>query len=106
MTQQVDLSVRGPLNDFSGTVALGGQSQLVLASGQSANLNYLFIQNPSGQNESLFVNFGADASAIDNKSVELLPGQDITMKTPGFITNQQINVTAATNGHPFVCKAA
>lgn len=106
MGQEVDLALRGPLNDFSGTITVGGTSQSLLSAAQTASLNYLFIQNPSAQIESLFVNFGAAASATANNSIELLPGQDITMKTPGFICNSQINVTAATGTHPFVCKAS
>lgn len=102
----IDLSLRASLTDFSGTVASGGVSQMVLSAAEMANANYFFIQNPSAQSESLFVNFGADASTSNNKSMELLPGSDITMKTPGVMPPQQVNVTAATTSHPFVCKAA
>ena len=104
MALEVELSLRGPYNDYSGTVTAGNVSQLLLPAGN--NYNDIFIQNPSAQNESLFVNWGAAASGTLNNSIELLPGESISKRTPGFIPNTQCNVTAITPGHPFVCKAS
>lgn len=104
MGREIDLSLRGPYTDYSGVVTVGGQSQMLLPANE--NWNDIFIQNPSDQIESLFVNFGANASATLYNSIELLPGQDISKRTPGFIPNTQINVTAITISHPFVCKAS
>lgn len=104
MGLEVDLSLRGPYNNYSGTILVGNQSQLLLPA--SNNYNDIFIQNPSDQIEILFVNFGASASTTLYNSIELLPGQSIWKRTPGFIPNTQINVAAVTLGHPFVCKAS
>lgn len=104
MGLEVDLALRGPYNNYSGIVAAANVSQMLLPAGD--NYNDIWIQNPSDQIESLFINWGAAASATLKNSIELLPGQSIWKRTPGFMPNTQCNVTAATIGHPFVCKAS
>lgn len=98
----VILAIRGSLVNYSGTINAGGQSQNLLR----GNLywNYIFIQNPSNESESLFINFDDDASDTGD-SMELLPGQFLYFKTPGYITDQDINIFAVTLGHKFVCFA-
>lgn len=100
----VGLAIRGALVNYSGTIIQANRSQKLLSGNN--NWNYQFIQNPSNAIESLFINFGADATTTGNDSMELLPGQFLYFKTPGFISNQQINIIAATMGHAFVCFAA
>lgn len=100
---QFNLAIRGPLGDYSDVIASGSASQKILDA--SDFWSWIFIQNPSDQNESLFVNFGADASVTDHKSVELLPSESLWYKTPGYIPNQDVYATAATTNHPYVCKA-
>ncbi len=99
----VGLAIRGPIEDHSGTVTVAGQSQKLLDG--NYNWNYIYIQNPSNQIEPLYLNFEDDASIIAADSMELLPGEKLIFKTPGYISTQQINITAATLNHPFICKA-
>lgn len=98
----VGLTIRGALERHSATILVGGQSQKLLDA--SENWNYIFIQNPSMATESMFIDFDEDAE-IDGDSMELLPGQFIYFKSPGFMTTQQININATTLGHRFVCFA-
>ncbi len=100
---QFALAIRGRLGNYSGVVAAGGVSQTLLAANDF--WNYIFIQNPSDQNESLFINFTTAASTSLANSIELLPGQSWWRAAPGYVPNDQINITAATINHPFVCKA-
>lgn len=97
------LAIRGSLQKYSSSIAVGGKSQKLLSA--SLNWNYIFIQNPSTATESLFVEYGIDAT-IDDTCEELMPGQFLYFKTPGFITEQQINIIATTAGHKFICYAA
>ncbi len=99
----VNLAIRGPLNNFSSAIVAGGASQKLLDA--SPNWNYIFIQNPSTASESLFLNF-TDPATLTSVSMELMPGQFLNFRTPGFITTQQINITAATLGHQFTCFAS
>lgn len=99
----VGLAIRGPLKKYSGPILFAAQSQKLLDA--SENWNYIFIQNPSNAIESLFVEYGIPA-ALDDSCEEMLPGQFLYFKTPGFITSQQINIIAATMGHKFICYAA
>lgn len=92
---------RGTLTDRSGTIATGGQSQLVAPA--FAYRSYLFVQNPSSAAESLFVNFSFPAN-MGTGSYELLPGASIEMKLLGFVSIEAVNVVAATTGHAFTYK--
>lgn len=89
---------RGTWSDDSSTIAIGGTSQQAIA-GNAARYG-IVIQNPSSEIESLFVNFGAAASAAD--SIELTPGEEYTEM--GIVTTQAINVVAATTGHVYIAK--
>lgn len=105
---QFDLTARGPYSDKSGRITAGGVSQKLLSA--SDNWNDVFVQNPSDQSESLFVDFGVPAAVpatptSARTAIELMPGQYIYKRTPGYIPSDQWNITAATINHPFVCKA-
>lgn len=92
--------------DGSGTVTTGGTSQVVFA----ANVNRVFLrcQNPSATlsgvaAESLFINYDAPASTTAVNSEELLNNGSVNF-SGDFVPKGQINITAATTGHKFVCK--
>lgn len=100
----------GPLVD-AGTLAitLGGASQTAFAASTSSNRKALYIENPCtttsqgiGSTESLFVNF-ATAAGGTNGSIELAACGSIVM-SGGYVSQQQVNVEAATTGHLFVAK--
>jgi hypothetical protein len=92
---------RGALTDGSGTIATGGASQQVFAAAPTRS--YLMCQNPTTATEPLFVNIGAAASTAAG-SIELGPGGSFDF-SHNFIPTGAVNVTAATLGHRFVCKA-
>jgi hypothetical protein len=91
--------VTGSYTDYSGTIAVGGTSQAAIAA--NANRKKVIIQNPSTENEVLYVNFGAAAGAGD--SFEILPGGSYT-EGGAQVSTQEIQVNAATGGHVFVAK--
>lgn len=100
---EIDLNtVGGPITDRSSIVITGGSSQQLAA--ESFIRRYLLVQNPSDQNESLFINFGAAASATAYNSIELLPGGSYERAGPSFMPTGAVNVTAATTNHPFIAK--
>lgn len=91
----------GALTNRSGTIAVGGTSQQIMAANTSRR--YLMVQNPIAASEPLFVNFGAVASAAAT-SYELAAGQMIEFSSPGFIPTGTVNAVAATGAHAFVAK--
>lgn len=99
----VGLAIRASLQKYSSAIAAAGVSQLLLIGNE--NWNYIFIQNPSTAIESIYLGFD-EAAAIDDTCMELLPGQFVYFKSPGFMTIQDINIIAATMGHKFICYAA
>ena len=82
-----------------GTITSGGTSQVAITS--NAARKYLYVGNPSTEVESLYVNFGAAATAAN--SIELGPGGSLTMNSLG-VSTQSLNLLAATTGHVFVVK--
>lgn len=98
---QIDLADRGLIAHRDGTIAVGGVSQRILRA--NPNLLYIFIQNPSDQSESLFINIGRPATLAAG-NWELLPGSWFERFVPGWIPIEDINVAAATPGHPFTFK--
>lgn len=92
---------KGSLTDRSGTITVGGTAQNAMA--ENASRKYMLIQNPSDATESLFVNFGADASAA-SASIELEPGGAYSMPDSGFLSTQRVSVVAATTSHRFIAK--
>jgi hypothetical protein len=90
----------GPVTDASGTIDEGGTSQEIdtINSGRK----YFFIVNPNDATESLWFNFGV-AAATNSPSIEIKPGGSFVMEA-GFVSNQAINVIAATTGHAFTIK--
>jgi hypothetical protein len=90
----------GRLIDGSGTVAAAAASQTVFAA--NPYRAFLTCQNPISATEPLFVNFNAAASTTGG-SVELAAGGSVTF-ADAFIPNGEVNVTAVTAGHRFMCK--
>jgi hypothetical protein len=94
--------VRGTLTDRSSTVATGGTSQQLMAANPARN--YLFVENGKAQTESLFISFTAAAStSTTGGSIEIAPGGSYVMES-SYISTEQVNVNAATNGHPYIAK--
>jgi hypothetical protein len=85
--------------NLSGTVATGGLSQLL----DNANLGrgFVLIENPSGAGESLYVGVGVPASTAGGNCIEILPGGSWSERGAN-VPKDQLNVTAATTGHPFI----
>lgn len=92
---------RGQLVDGSGTVTTGAASKQVFA--YDGARQFLFCLNPIAETEPLYVNIGQTATATGS-SIELAPGGSVTFAN-NFIPVQNVNVTAATTGHRYVCKA-
>lgn len=93
---------RGSLTDHAGVIAAGGTSQQLLAA--NANRNYFLVWNDSDQNESIWINFGANAVVGGTSSIEVPPGGSFFMSTPNFVCVDTINVIAVTINHPYGCK--
>lgn len=91
----------GIWTDRSGTVTTGGTSQQLTAANTSRKS--WWIANPPTATEALFVNFGDAASTTASGSVMIIPGGSYSDPS-GFVTTQQINVTAATAGHAYTSK--
>lgn len=85
----------------SGTITTGGVSQ-VAANGDMSR-NWLFVQNPINATEPLFVDFGPNHLASATLSTQLAPGGSISFLA-GVVPGTQVNVSAATAGHAFVCE--
>lgn len=88
----------GTLTDGSGSITTGGVSQQIFAA--NSTRKYLLVQNLSTEN--MWVNFGS-AAAADSTSVKLLPNGSVVMES-SFVSNQTVNVIAATTGSKFVAK--
>ena len=86
----------------SGTIAAANTSQ-VASSGDNSRL-WLTVQNPPSATEPLYVDFGPNHPASSTLSTELAPGGSINFLA-GVVPMGQVNVSAATVGHRFVCYA-
>lgn len=90
-------------------IIAGGTSQLLF--GAAASRRRIIVYNPAtnvGQGivsspEILWINFGAPAAPDNGTSFEILPG-GVFDSGQGPVTNQAINIVAATTGHQFVAK--
>lgn len=89
------------LVDRSGTVTAANTSQLAVPASQSRT--YLVCQNPVAATGTLFVNIDAAASTTAG-SLELAPGGSVTWAAQ-FVPTGAVNVTSATAGARFICKA-
>lgn len=90
-----------PTTNISGTVTTGGAFQSISAS--STTRHGCFIQNPITATETLFVFFGANASATTSNSVGVAPGAAVTCATgAGQVLSDNISVSAATASHAFM----
>lgn len=85
----------------SGTITTGGVSQ-VAANGDMSR-NWLYVQNPISATEPLFVDFGPNHQASPTLSTQLAPGGSISFLS-GVVPGGQVNVSAATAGHAFICE--
>jgi hypothetical protein len=92
---------KAAIAEGSGSITTGGASQQVFPS--HPERSYLYCQNPIGASGPLFVNIGAAASTAAG-SYELAPGGTMTFQVP-FVPTGAVNITAATTGQRFICKA-
>lgn len=87
----------GTYTDKSTTITLGGTAQVLVA--LNASRKNVFVQNPSSEQESLFVNPTGNATLAGGDSMELSPGSSYI-----FQTSQALSINAATTGHKVVAK--
>lgn len=86
----------------STTITAGGTAQILVP--ENSNRKRVFIQNPSAEVESLWIDFAATAVA-DSPSIELPPGSTFdTGSDPAGMSYQYVSAYAATTGHKIVCK--
>ncbi len=86
------------MSDFSGTITLGGTSQLAVPTNN--NRRYLFIQNVDAGD--LWVNFNL-AATIGQPSIKLATGERFVMES-SVIFLYDVYVIGATTGQEFVIK--
>lgn len=91
----------GAFTDRSGVIAAAGVSQIAIPLNNFRKR--FFIQNPTTQIESLFVNFTAAATIGGANSMELVPGGSYDSSS-GPVSSEAITVIAATINHPYVAK--
>lgn len=90
--------IRGAITNRSGTITVGGASQVLAAA--NATRNYLFIQNIS--TDVLWVDFGV-AAVQDQPAVKLCP-ESVFVMEGGFVSTDSINIIGPTTGAKFVAK--
>lgn len=95
----VTVPTPGALTDRSGAITVGGASQVLAAA--LATRKYLLIQNLHAS-EDLWINF-TTAAVADKPSVRIVAGSAFLMDG-AFVTNEAVNVIAATTGHKFAAK--
>lgn len=88
----------GRLTDHSGTTAVGGQSQQVMAA--NADRKYLFLQNLLGGD--LWFNFDV-AATIGRPSIQLIAGA-IYICEASFVPSGTLNVIGAVAGQDYTAK--
>lgn len=94
----VDPVEQGALTDRSGTIAVGGTSQVLAAA--NAARRYLFVQNISTGD--LWINFGV--AAVQNQpSVQLEAFAAFVMEGT-FISTDSVTIIGATTGQAFTAK--
>lgn len=87
------------ITDASTTLAVASTSQQILAA--NANRKYLYIENPTSEVESLWINYGGAAQeGVD--SVELTPGESLSFG--GVLPSDAIEFIAVTAGHVIIVK--
>ena len=86
--------------DYSGTLATGGVSQLVLA--QDQDRMYLFLQN-NGTGD-IWVNFSI-AAVIGQPSIRVPAGSEL-VEEGNFVSGEAVFAIAADSSHPFTCKTS
>lgn len=91
-------ATRGPITDGSGTISVGGTSQVVFAANPIRK--YLIFQNQSSGD--LWINFGI-AAVQSQPSIRVFPGESFLMEG-SHISTDSINVIGATTGQSFAAK--
>jgi hypothetical protein len=91
---------RGPLTDYSGTIAAANVSQIAVPA--NANRKYLFIQNNSGPGNDIWINFGAPAT--QSQPSILLPNKAAFVMECSFVSTQVVNVIGANVGDAYTAK--
>lgn len=86
--------------DWSGTIAVGGTSQLAVAS--NLNRKYLFIQNVSSGD--LWINFDLNAT-IGQPSIKLTPGEKFVMES-SVVAISDVYIIGATLGQEYTAKSS
>jgi hypothetical protein len=87
----------------SGSIAVANTSQ-VATNGDSSRV-WLIVENPTNATEPLFVSVGpGNPASTAAGSIELAIGGSLSFLS-GVSPTGQINVTAATAGHRFICAA-
>ena len=89
--------------DASGTIASGGDAQWVEGTVKEMR-GYLFIQSPSSNTATLWVNFNTPA-VMDSPSIEMLPGAVLTFEGI-FAPDSPISVISSVTGTKFTIKEA
>lgn len=87
-----------------GFIAAGGVSQQLVAA--NVNRRRLLVENPTTEVESLFINFGANATlngAAAPDSIEITPGGYFDSSN-GPISGEAVNIIAATINHKIIAK--
>lgn len=84
------------LSDLSSTITTGGQSQK--PGPKRKGRKFLYIENPSDAEESLFVAFSKDATT-GSPSMEIEPGGHLAWN--GDAPENEVHVVAATTDHAF-----
>jgi hypothetical protein len=85
--------------DFSGTITLGGTSQLAIPT--NLNRKYIFIQNVSTGD--IWFNFNL-AATLSQPSIRLSTGDSFVMESSAIFL-YEIYIIGATTGQPFVIKS-
>jgi hypothetical protein len=100
-------SITGSYTNKSGTIAVGGASQSLMAANGSRK--GFVIQNPCtassqgiGAAENLVINFTSSATITGGNSIELTPCGSYAEFGP--ITTEAVTVNAATANHAYVAK--
>lgn len=96
------IAIAGTTVDASGTITVGGTSQLaVVATGVNKPRVFLMIQNKEATDH-IYVNFTAAASSSVAGSIDLAPGAVLWMDQ--FVTDEAVNIVGPTTGDKFTCK--
>jgi hypothetical protein len=92
----------GALTNSSGTTSATPSTSTTLSSAKSRK--YLFIQNPTSNTVSLWINFTSAATA-SQPSIQLLPGGSFVQES-SFVSNELVTVLSTVASSPYIAKEA